>query len=110
MSEIRFYDDLSGQGPETYDGAISADGQLQLPPGACETHFPDDRADPLIRGDVLWLVPAADGALTFTKRTLAGDRTVEIGPAWPAHPTGRVRATWVLAFNRLEIMRATWSD
>jgi len=105
MSEIRFYDDLSGQGPETFDATITGDGLLSLPPGACETHFPDGRADSLLRGDVLWLVPAPDGALVLTKRTLAGERTVDIGSVWPSHPTGRARATWVLAFNRLEIAR-----
>jgi len=103
MSEIRFYDDLSGQGRDIYDVTLTPDGLLHLPPEACGAHFPDGRADFLLRGGVLWLMPAADGALVLTKRTLAGASTVDLKDAWPRHPTGRLRATWVLALRRLEI-------
>ena len=104
MSEIRFYDDLSGQGRDNYDATITPDGLLHLP-AACGAHFPDGLADCLVRGGVLWLMPADDGSLELVQRTLAGARTVDLRDAWPEHPTGLVRATWVAPLRRLEIAR-----
>ena len=107
MSEIRFYGDLSGEGPRTYEGEVTADGQLRLPPGACEGHFPSGHATGLRRGDTLWLVPAESDdpeALVLRKRTLAGERTVGIRDVYgDDFPVGPVDAVWSQAHNRLEV-------
>lgn len=107
MAEIRFYQDVRGEGPQNYEGSIAADGELRLPPG-CATHFPSTRATAYLRDeDELWLLPADaddDEALVLRQRTLAGERVVNIRSVWPDHPVGRVTATWSVAHRRLEIV------
>ena len=106
MSEIRFYGDLSGQGPQTYEGEITADGELRLPPEACEGNFPTGYATGLLRGDTLWLMPSESddtGALPLRQRTLAGQRSIGIQEIWESFPVGPVTAMWSQAHHRLEV-------
>ena len=107
MAEIRFYQDVRGDGPRVYEGSIGADGTLRMPPG-CEAHFPSGRATAYLRDDdELWLLPADadDGtALALRQRTLAGERVVNVRDVWPEHPVGRITATWSVAHRRLEVV------
>ena len=107
MAEIRFYQDVRGDGPRVYECDLEADGTLRLPPGV-EAHFPTARAKPFLRDeDELWLLPAdADDpdSLALRQRTLAGERVLNVRAAWPEHPVGRVTATWSVAHRRLEIV------
>ena len=109
MAEIRFYQDVRGDGPQVYECELGADGTLKFPPGI-EAHFPGARARPFLRDeDELWLLPSdadAAGTLALRQRTLAGERVVNVRNAWPEHPVGRVTATWSVAHRRLEIVAA----
>jgi len=107
MSEIRFYGDLNGQGPQTYEGEITPDGLLHLPPGVREEHFPTGRAVALLRNDVLWLLPASaddPDALTLRQRTLAGAQTADVRDVYDGDfPVGPVTEVWSDAHRRLEV-------
>ncbi len=106
MSEIRFYDDLDGDGRDVYDATIDANGLLHLPPQACAAHFPDGHAEGLLRGSTLWLMAAADGPLALVQSTFAGEHTIDVNALWPGHPSGPVQAVWVVALRRLEVTEA----